>query len=62
MPTMSTTGTSERIILRTLAWSIVAFLGLFAWRFAEERLYTDSGYYLARVINEGWFHVEHGRW
>ena len=59
---MSTTGTSERIILRTLAWSIVAFLGLFAWRFAEERLYTDSGYYLARVINEGWFHVEHGRW
>lgn len=37
-------------------------LVLFAWRFADERLYADSGYYLARVINEGRFRIEHGRW
>jgi len=38
------------------------FLAVFAWRFADQRLYADSGYYLARVINEGNFHIEHGRW
>lgn len=39
-----------------------AHLAMFAWRFADERLYADSGYYLARVINEGGFRIEHGRW
>ncbi|MBL0128084.1 MAG: hypothetical protein IPP83_11645 [Flavobacteriales bacterium] len=34
----------------------------FAVRFADERLYADSGYYLLRTINEGSFHIEHGRW
>ncbi|HMC98383.1 MAG TPA: hypothetical protein VKG92_12055, partial [Flavobacteriales bacterium] len=28
----------------------------------DQRIYADSGYYLARVINEGNFHIEHGRW
>lgn len=49
-----------------MAWIIggvvLAYLAAFAWRFAEERLYADSGYYLARVINEGAFRIEHGRW
>lgn len=49
-----------------MAWVIggvvLAYLAVFAWRFAEERLYADSGYYLARVINEGAFRIEHGRW
>ena len=42
--------------------AILGFLAVFAWRFADERLYSDSGYYLARVINEGSFRIEHGRW
>jgi len=42
--------------------AVLLFLAVFAWRFADERLYSDSGYYLARVINEGSFRVEHGRW
>ena len=42
--------------------AVLLFLAVFAWRFADERLYADSGYYLARVINEGSFRVEHGRW
>jgi len=41
---------------------ITAYLGLFALRFADERLYADSGYYLMQVINEGAFRIEHGRW
>jgi hypothetical protein len=48
--------------LRFLPWAIWAFLLAFAWRFADERLYSDSGYYLSRVINEGSFRIEHGRW
>lgn len=48
--------------LRFLPWTIWTFLLAFAWRFADERLYSDSGYYLARVINEGAFRIEHGRW
>lgn len=45
-----------------LIGSITAYLSLFAVRFADERLFMDSGYYLARVINEGTFRIEHGRW
>ena len=41
---------------------ITAYLGLFAARFADERLYADSGYYLMHVINQGVFRIEHGRW
>lgn len=56
----------DSIAIRWLqrAWiiGIPAYLLAFAWRFANERLYADSGYYLARVINEGAFHIEHGRW
>lgn len=52
--------------VRVASWLLpvttLLFLGLFAWRFADERLYADSGYYLARVINEGAFRIEHGRW
>lgn len=34
----------------------------FAVRRADERLYADSGYYLFWTINDGRFHIEHGRW
>ena len=44
------------------ALGVLVFLGWFAWRFAPERLYSDSGYYLFHVVNEGGFHIEHGRW
>lgn len=47
---------------RALPVIALGYLALFAWRFADERLYADSGYYLARVINEGAFRIEHGRW
>lgn len=45
-----------------LCGAVVLFLLVFAWRQADQRIYADSGYYLARVINEGSFHIEHGRW
>lgn len=45
-----------------LAAVVPAWLAAFAWRFADERLYADSGYYLMRVLNEGAFRIEHGRW
>ena len=51
-----------RWLQRAWAIGIPLYLLAFAWRFADERLYADSGYYLARVINEGAFHIEHGRW
>lgn len=51
-----------RIMERLLPLATLAYLIVFAWRFADERLYADSGYYLARVINEGGFRIEHGRW
>lgn len=38
------------------------FLIGFAANFPAERLYSDSSYYLARVIAQGGFHIEHGRW
>ncbi|MBK9176979.1 MAG: hypothetical protein IPM46_11740 [Flavobacteriales bacterium] len=41
---------------------ILLYVLAFAWRFADERLYADSGYYLIRTINEGGFRIEHGRW
>ncbi len=53
---------SAGIALRLLTFAALTYLGAFAWRFADERLYADSGYYLARVINEGAFRIEHGRW
>lgn len=48
--------------MAALPWLVLGYLALFAWRFADERLYADSGYYLARVVNEGAFRIEHGRW
>ncbi|MBK9176980.1 MAG: hypothetical protein IPM46_11745 [Flavobacteriales bacterium] len=58
-------GTADRTA-RIVAWAlpvaVLAYLTGFAWRYADERLYADSGYYLARVINEGTFRIEHGRW
>ncbi len=51
-----------RVVERWLPVAILSFLMVFAWRNADERLYGDSGYYLARVINEGSFRIEHGRW
>lgn len=41
---------------------VAAYLLAFAIRFADERLYADSGYYLIRTLNEGAFRIEHGRW
>lgn len=52
----------EQWTLLAICSAVVGYLSLFAWRFADERLYADSGYYLARVINEGGFRIEHGRW
>jgi hypothetical protein len=49
-------------LMAVLPWLVLGYLALFAWRFADERLYADSGYYLARVVNEGAFRIEHGRW
>lgn len=40
----------------------LTYLLIFAWRFRAERLHTDSGYYLAQVIADHGFHIEHGRW
>lgn len=37
----------------------LTYLLLFAWRFRAERLHTDSGYYLAQVIADHGFHIEH---
>ncbi len=54
-------GITERWTLILLG-TISAYLVLFALRFADERLFMDSGYYLARVINEGKLRIEHGRW
>lgn len=51
-----------RTTVRLLPFAVLAYLLAFAWRFADERLYSDSGYYLARIINEGSFRIEHGRW
>lgn len=45
-----------------LVGTIVLFLGCFSITFAEERLFSDSSYYLFHVVNDGWFRVEHGRW
>ncbi len=45
-----------------LVGTIVLFLGWFAINFAEERLFSDSSYYLFHVINDGRFRIEHGRW
>ncbi|MCC6936815.1 MAG: hypothetical protein IT226_01210 [Flavobacteriales bacterium] len=58
----SSDGRSVRIATWLLPLGILLYLAVFAWRFADERLYSDSGYYLARVINEGTFRIEHGRW
>ena len=54
-------GITERWTLILLG-TILAYLVLFAVRFADERLFMDSGYYLVRVINEGTLRIEHGRW
>ena len=62
MNTKQPYGPFARTAARFLPIAILCFLVLFAWRFADERLHSDSGYYLARVINEGGFHIEHGRW
>ncbi len=50
-------GSSTAFALATVVWLIS-----FAWRYADERLYADSSYYLVQVINEGGFRIEHGRW
>lgn len=55
-------GHGDRWTVLAMCLSVVGYLALFAWRFADERLYADSSYYLARVINEGTFRIEHGRW
>ncbi|HRF79850.1 MAG TPA: hypothetical protein PL070_07160 [Flavobacteriales bacterium] len=49
-----------RVLLQVA--TIVLFLGWFAIQFAEERLFSDSSYYLFHVVNDGRFHIEHGRW
>jgi hypothetical protein len=61
-PGADSTHALARAVERWLPWAIAAWLAAFAFRFADERLYADSGYYLARVINEGGFRIEHGRW
>ncbi|MFN3876330.1 MAG: hypothetical protein ACK4L7_10515, partial [Flavobacteriales bacterium] len=52
----------EAAIRWALAVTIPFWLAAFAWRFADERLYADSGYYLMRALNDGAFRIEHGRW
>lgn len=52
----------ERGLITGLWVFVLGLLAVFAWRYSDERLYADSGYYLFRVINESGFHVEHGRW
>ena len=53
---------SGRAATVALPLLVLAYLAAFAWRFADERLYADSGYYLAQVVNGGGFRIEHGRW
>ncbi len=52
----------ERWLPRLLMVGVLFYLVVFAARFAEERLYADSGYYLFRTIDSEGFHIEHGRW
>lgn len=52
----------ERWLPKLLLLGVPLYLLLFAIHFADERLYADSGYYLFHVVNEGGFHIEHGRW
>jgi hypothetical protein len=60
------TSRSKASPIDRLAWSfagaVVLFLAVFACWYADERLYTDASYYLARVINQQSFHIEHGRY
>lgn len=52
---------SDRAVL-AFCGAVVLYLGWFAIHFAQERLYSDSSYYLFRVVNEGAVWIEHGRW
>jgi len=40
---------------------IFLLLAVAAVLFYQERLFVDSSYYIFKSINEGWFHIEHGR-
>ena len=42
-------------------WLTLALLACFAWRFAAERLYADSAYFLLQVITKCGFHIINGR-
>lgn len=55
------TALADRLVA-IVPWVALTYLAAFAWRFADERLFADSGYYLARVVNDGGFRIEHGRW
>ncbi|MFZ1691997.1 MAG: hypothetical protein WAT74_02270, partial [Flavobacteriales bacterium] len=60
-PAEQRTAWTDRLVV-IAPWAVLAYLAAFAWRFADERLFADSGYYLARVVNDGGFRIEHGRW
>lgn len=53
-------------LIRGGTWLITGtallYLAAFASRFAPERLYADSAYYLFWTVNDAGFHIEHGRW
>lgn len=40
---------------------VFLLLAVAAVLFYKERLFVDSSYYIFKSINEGWFHIEHGR-
>ncbi len=50
----------ERIFAYSLH-ALFAILVVLAVVLFKERLYADAAYYAFQTVNEGWFHVEHGR-
>ncbi|MAY83962.1 MAG: hypothetical protein CMP59_07500 [Flavobacteriales bacterium] len=52
---------ASRLSPNLLYHFIFLLLAVAAVLFFKERLFVDSSYYIFKSINEGWFHIEHGR-
>jgi len=52
---------ASKLSLNLLYHAIFLLLAIASLIFYKERLFVDSSYYIFKSINEGWFHIEHGR-
>ena len=52
---------ASRLSPNILYHAIFLLLAIAAILFYKERLFVDSSYYIFKSINDGWFHIEHGR-